>query len=98
MNAEPDDIRLIRLHKRWADRWTVLSMFFIVLLFGGIYAVFEEIHADPSARTDSLILLAVIVLTAMIWQSIGLGIARVHMLIKGIDLEQQDESRRRRRE
>jgi hypothetical protein len=28
------------------------------------------------------------VLVAAIWQSTGLGVARVHMLLNGIDLEQ----------
>ena len=33
------------------------------------------------------------VLVAAIWQSTGLGVARVHMLLNGIDLEQAPKER-----
>jgi hypothetical protein len=42
MNAEPEQFRLIRLHKTWADEFTLLWLFFVLLLFGGMYAVLEE--------------------------------------------------------
>ena len=42
-----------------------------------------------------LILLAIIVLSTVIWQVFGLGVARVHMLISGIDLEKLKEASRR---
>jgi hypothetical protein len=34
-----------------------------------------------------MLLLGLIVLLAAIWQAVGLGIARVHMILRGIDLE-----------
>jgi hypothetical protein len=78
---------MVRLHKTWADRYTILWQVIIVILFGGIYAFLGEVHAAASDRTDALILLAVVVLSTVIWQAVGLGVARVHMLISGIDLE-----------
>ncbi|EHK52656.1 hypothetical protein MAXJ12_34389 [Mesorhizobium alhagi CCNWXJ12-2] len=35
MSTEPDDIRIIRLHKKWADGYTLLSQHLILLLFTG---------------------------------------------------------------
>ena len=94
MNAEPEHFRMIRLHKAWADRYTILWQFIIVILFGGIYAVLGEAHASASDRTDALILLAVMVLSGVVWQAVGLGVARVHMLIAGIDLDKLAAQRR----
>ena len=87
----PDRIRIIKLHKRWADGYTLFWQIFVVLLFGGIYFVLEEFGAGAAERTDAFVLLAVMVLVAAIWQSTGLGIARVHMLLRGIDLERPEE-------
>jgi hypothetical protein len=97
MNAEPEHFRMVRLHKAWADRYTILWQLIIVILFGGIYAVLGEVHAAASDRTDALILLAVVVLSTVIWQAVGLGVARVHMLISGIDLEKLKEASRQAR-
>jgi predicted metal-binding membrane protein len=87
----PERIRIIKLHKRWADGYTLLWQVFVVLLFGGIYFVLEQFGAGAAERTAAFVLLAVMVLVAAIWQSTGLGIARVHMLLRGIDLETPEE-------
>lgn len=87
MNAEPEHLRMVRLHKAWADRYTILWLIIVLILFGGFYAILGHIQAPASDRTDILILLAVVVLTTVVWQAVGLGVARVHMLIAGIDLE-----------
>jgi hypothetical protein len=84
----PDRIRIIRLHKHWADGYTLLWQVFVLLLFGGIYIGLEQFGVGAAERAAALVLLAVMVLVAAIWQSTGLGIARVHMLLSGIDLEQ----------
>jgi hypothetical protein len=86
MPPEPEHLRLIRLHKTWADRHTILWQIIIVVLFGGIYAFLGETQASASDRTDILVLLAVMVLSTVVWQAVGLGVARVHMLMAGIDL------------
>ena len=97
MNGEPEHFRMLRLHKSWADRYTILWLIFIVIQFGGIYLVLGEVQTNPPVRTDSLILLAVITLTVVVWQAVGLGVARVHMLIAGLDLETLAEAARRAR-
>ena len=83
----PDRIRIIKLHKRWADGYTLLWQIFILLLFGGIYLVLEQAGVGAQERTTTFVLLATMVLVAAIWQATGLGIARVHMVLSGIDLE-----------
>jgi hypothetical protein len=87
----PDRIRIIKLHKRWADGYTLLWQMFVFLLFGGIYFVLEQLGVAAAERTAALVLLAVMVLVTAIWQSTALGIARVHMLLNGIDLEQSTQ-------
>ena len=89
----PDRIRIIKLHKRWADGWTLLWQLFALLLFGGIYIGLEQFGVGAAERSAAFILLGVMVLIAAIWQSTGLGVARLHMLINGIDLEQQPRER-----
>ena len=84
----PDRIRIIKLHKRWADGWTLLWQIFALLLFGGIYIGLEHFGVGAAERSTAFILLGVMVLVAAIWQSTGFGVARVHMLLNGIDLEQ----------
>jgi hypothetical protein len=97
MNPEPEHFRMIRLHKTWADRYTILWQIIILPLFGGVYAFLAEVPAAAADRTDILILLAVMVLSTVVWQAVGLGVARVHMLIAGIDLEKLKEAARQSR-
>jgi hypothetical protein len=87
MDTEPDDLRILRLHKTWADRHILIWQFFILLLFGGIYFLLEKSGIDAAERAGAFVLLAVMVLAATIWLAVALGVARVHMLLKGIDLE-----------
>jgi hypothetical protein len=63
---------------------------FVVLLFGGVYLILEQFGADAAARNASFDPLSVMVLIAVIWQSTGLGIARVHMLMRQLDLERSE--------
>jgi hypothetical protein len=91
MSTEPDDIRIIRLHKKWADGYTLLSQLLILLLFTGVFLLSEQLGLGPAERAGAFILLAAMVLAAAIWQAVGLGIARVHMLLDGIDLEKRSK-------
>ena len=89
----PEKIRIIKLHKRWADGYTLLWQISVFLLFGGIYFVLEQVGVGAAERTGAFVLLAVMVLIAAIWQSTGLGIARVDMLLRGISLERANEDK-----
>jgi hypothetical protein len=89
----PDRICIIKLHKRWADGLTLLWQIFALLLFGAIYIGLEQFGVGAAERSAAFVLLAVMVLIAAIWQSTGPGVARVHMLLNGIDLEQPPRER-----
>lgn len=83
----PERVRIIRLHKRWADGYAMLWVGFGLLLMTGIRFALDHADIDPADRTGVLLLIALIVILVAIWQAVGLGIARVHMIMKGIDLE-----------
>ena len=95
MSVEADDLRILRLHKSWADRNTLLWQLFVLVLFGGIYWFLEQFGIEAAERAGALVLLAVMVLTATIWQAVGLGVARIHMLLDGIDPEARGRRDRR---
>jgi hypothetical protein len=82
-----DRLRIVKLHKRWADGYTLFWQIFVFLLFGGIYFFLEQVGVRAEERTAALVLLAAMVLIAAVWQATGLGIARVHMVLSSIDLE-----------
>ena len=85
MNSE--QIRIIKLHKRWADRYSLMWLAFALLLVTGFQFVLDRAGVDASDRAGVVSLLALLALLVAIWQAVGLGIAKVHMIMKGIDLE-----------
>lgn len=91
MSAEPDDLRILRLHKRWADGYTLLWHVMILLLFPGVWFLLEQSGIEAAERASAFVFLATMVLVAAVWQATGLGVARVHMLLKGIDLESRSK-------
>jgi hypothetical protein len=84
---DPNRIQILKLHKSWADRLTMLWQLIALLLFGVIYFLFDQAGMSADERAGAFVLLAVMILIAAIWQATGLGIARIHMLMKGIDLK-----------
>src|SRR5271169_227970 len=82
-----DRVRILKLHKGWADKYTLLWQVFILLLFGGIYFFLEQLGVDAAERSNALMVLSTMVLTAAIWQAAGLAIARIDMVFRGINLE-----------
>ena len=82
-----DRVRILKMHKGWADKFTLFWQGFILLLFGGIYFFLDQLGVDAADRTNALMLLSTMVLTAAVWQAVGLAIARIDMVIRGINLE-----------
>jgi hypothetical protein len=89
MNGESQKIRIIRLHKKWADFYTLLSQILIIALFVAVYFLSEQTGVGAAERSGAFVLLATIILATIIWQALGLAIARLHMLHDGIDLERR---------
>jgi cation transport ATPase len=83
-----EKLRILKLHKRWADRYTLIWLVFAVVLLTGFQFVLDQAGIEAVDRTAVMLLLALIVIVVAIWQAAGLAVARVHMIIRGIDLEQ----------
>ena len=83
----PEQVRIFKLHKGWADRYALLWFGFALLLMAGIQFVLKHAGVDASDRIAVLLLIALIIILMAIWQAVGLGIARIHMIVRGIELE-----------
>jgi len=81
MSAEIDSLRILRLHKTWAARHSLLWQLATLLLFGVAYFVLEEAGTGVAERTGAFVMLAAV------WQAVAGGVARIHMSMHGIDLE-----------
>jgi hypothetical protein len=87
MSIEPKRLQIIKLHKKWADGLTLLWLLIILPVFGAAYFLFEQTAFLAEERNGAFILLAVIVILTVIWQAVGLGIARMHMIFEEINLD-----------
>ncbi|WGS02202.1 hypothetical protein MTX26_15855 [Bradyrhizobium sp. ISRA443] len=83
----PGAMRIIKLHKRWADRHMVLRQAFTLALLAGFQFFLDNIGVQTLDRAGIEVLLATMVVMAAIWQAAGLAIARLHMILKDIELE-----------
>jgi hypothetical protein len=82
-----EQVRIIKLHKRWADGYTLIWLGSAVLLVAGLQFVLDRSGIAAAERTGVVLLIVLVLILAAIWQAVGLGIARVHMIVRGIDLE-----------
>jgi len=83
----PEMVPILKLHKRWADRYTLLWQLFVLALLAGLEFILSYMGIELAERTALVMLLATMVVVAAIWQAAGLAIARVHMILRDIDLE-----------
>jgi hypothetical protein len=91
MATETPSAQIIRIHKKWADGFTIIWQILVIVLFGGIYLLLGHLQVGEQDRNSALILLAVVVIVSAIWQAVGLAVARVHMLMQGIDLQRTQD-------
>jgi hypothetical protein len=91
MNTETPSTRIIRIHKRWADGFTVIWHLLTLVVFGAVYVFLDRSGVDPVDRNSALILLGVMVLMTALWQATGATIARIHMLLDCVDLDQKSK-------
>ncbi|MBZ9669864.1 hypothetical protein [Mesorhizobium sp. ES1-3] len=87
MNGDTEKIGIIRLHEKWADFYTIVAQVLILSLFAGVCFLAEQTGVDAAERSGAFVLLGPIILGTVIWQAAGFGLARIHMIINGIDLE-----------
>jgi len=87
MDQDKRRLELVRLHKRWADRYLLIWIAFILVLFAGLYLVLGYLAVPTAERTDAFLLLATVMLAGTIWQAMGAVVARTDMLIRGLDID-----------
>src|SRR5438132_8710734 len=68
-----EQVRIIKLHKRRADRFTLLWLGFALLLLTGFQVVLDHLAIAAAGRTGVMILLALLILIAAVWQAVGLA-------------------------
>jgi hypothetical protein len=65
----------------------------VILIFTGIYFISEVASIGGAERTSAYVLAGTLLVLGAIWQAAGLTIARVHMLLSGITLEEALDQR-----
>lgn len=83
----PERLRILKLHKQWADRYLLIWLVFALALLCGFEFLLEWTGIGAAERAGVVALLGSLVLLSAIWQAVGLAVARVHMIIAGIDIE-----------
>lgn len=83
----PQMMRILKLHKRWADRYTLLWQLFVLTLLTGLEFILSYMGIELAERAALVTFLTTMVVVAAIWQAAGLAVARVHMILRDIDLE-----------
>jgi len=62
---DQEQVRIIKLHKRWADRHTLMWLGFTVLLLAGFQFILDRAGSESAERTALMLLLALIVVLAI---------------------------------
>jgi hypothetical protein len=88
MAAEDSFITALKIHKRWADRYSLVSIILVVLLLSGASLLADMTAADAATRTGMMIVTASVIIVVCIWQAAGMIAARVHQLL----LQQPDRT------
>jgi hypothetical protein len=76
-----------RLHKNWADRYMAVWHACMLAVYAAAFLLLVTAGVGPSERTDAYIVLGALLIVGAVWQSAGLTLARIHMLIDDISLE-----------
>lgn len=76
------ELEILKSHKAWCDRYAVFSVVVVILIFGGMTALLEFMSIPAPDRVWVYVFLATIVLTIVLWNAVGLAVARIHELIE----------------
>jgi hypothetical protein len=86
MPANERFITVLKIHKAWADRFSIFSIVLAVGLMVAAAVLAEMAEADAPTRTGMMIVMGTIVIVVCVWQAAGMVAARIHELI----LDQHD--------
>lgn len=88
MAAEDSFITALKIHKRWADFYSMVSIILVVLLLSGASLLADMTAADAATRTGMMVVMASVIIVVCIWQAAAMVTARVHQLL----LQQPDRT------
>jgi len=74
-------ITVLKIHKMWADRWSIISIVLVVSLIVAAAALGEMAEADAATRMGMAIVMATVIIVVCIWQAAAVVTARIHELI-----------------
>ncbi len=77
----PEQQRILRAHWQWAGGYALFWIIATVIIFGGIFLVFDYLGVDDNVRTQSFILLATVTLVNAIWRAVGALAARIEVML-----------------
>lgn len=72
-------IELLRVHKGWADRYSLLSGGLLVALSIAVIVVGQMGAAEPQTVTQMIVLVCAIVLAVTVWQAAAMVAARLDL-------------------
>lgn len=88
MAAEDSFIAALKIHKRWADFYSIVSVILVVLFLSGASLLADMTAADAATRMGMMIVMASVIIVVCIWQAAGMIAARIHQLL----LQQPDRT------
>jgi hypothetical protein len=78
MPANDRFITILKIHKAWADRFSIFSIILVIGLMVMAAALGEMAQADAATRTDMMIVMGTVVIVVCIWQAAGMAAAHIH--------------------
>jgi hypothetical protein len=89
MPANDRFITILKIHKVWADRFSIISIILAIGLMVTAVALGEMAQADAATRTDMMIVMGAVIIVVCIWQAAGMAAPHIHhhTLSRGLDVE-----------
>jgi hypothetical protein len=77
----PDEMRVLREHWEWSGNYALLWIIATIVIFGGIFFLFDFFEAEDRVRLPSLILLATLTVVNAIWRAAGVITSRIELML-----------------
>ena len=76
-------LELIKLHKKWCDRYVIYSLIVILIIFIAISVIMDQLNASDAMRPLVYILVATMILATIIWNAVALAVVEIQAVIEG---------------
>jgi hypothetical protein len=80
-------LELLKLHKKWCDRYVLYSLGVIFAIFLAISVVMDQLKASESERPGLYVVIATMMLATIIWNAAAQVVVRIHALIESLKPE-----------